>query len=133
MKKSSKSLFTVAVIGAGLGYLTGILSAKQSGKETRKDISETSKKAQAKAEASVSSLYKELSDVVKQAQDKVDKGKLTIRHNLYRATSKGNRVKSQTKEILVAIKNGKASNKDLSKSIESTKLAIKNLKNYLKS
>lgn len=133
MKKPAKNLFTVAAVGVGLGYLAGILLAKQSGRETRKDISQTAKKAQNKAEASLTGLYKELSDVVKQAQDKVEKSKLTIRHNLYRATSKGNRVKSQTKEILSAVKSGNASNKDLSKSIENTKLAIKNLKNYLKS
>ena len=38
MKKPVKKIAKVAAIGAGIGYLAGLLTAKQSGKETREDI-----------------------------------------------------------------------------------------------
>lgn len=133
MKKSYKNLLTIAVIGSTIGYFAGLLTAKQSGEKTRKDISNASKKAQIKAEEVANNLYKELTEIIKQAEVKIDKGKLSIKNDLYRATTRANKVKSQANEMLRAIKNGSTDNKDLQKSIESTKSAIENLKNYLKS
>ncbi|HUY52962.1 MAG TPA: YtxH domain-containing protein [Candidatus Dormibacteraeota bacterium] len=132
MKKPYKNVFAIAILGSSLGYLAGLLTAKKSGANTRKDISDASKEIQKKAETTASNLYKELSGAIEQAEVKIDKGKLSVRNNLYRATTRANKVKSQANEILMAIKNGNADDKDLQKSVDSIKSAIKNLKNYLK-
>ena len=132
MKKPYKNLLTVAILSSSLGYLAGLLSAKQSGKQTRKNMSNASKEIQAKTEATVNNLYQELTEIIKKAEIKIDNSKLSIRNNLYRSAMRAKKAKVQANEILTAIKNGKASDKDLQKSVESTKSAIKELKNYLK-
>jgi gas vesicle protein len=131
MKKPYKNIVKTAALGAGIGYLAGLLTAKQSGKQTRKDIINSSKEAKAKAEATVNDLYDELAKTIKQAEAKIDQGKLSVQHNLSVAAVQAKRVRLQTKEILTAIKNGDADDKNLHDSIENTKAALKNLKSYL--
>jgi gas vesicle protein len=133
MRKPYKNIFKATVLGVGLGYLAGLLTAKKPGEQTRKDIIDSSKEVQAKAEAAVEDLYSKLTEMIKQAEAKIDKNRLSIRHNLYKAATKANKVKSQTKDILMAVKKGDVTNTDLHKSIDNTKAAIENLKNYLKS
>ena len=51
MKKPIKNLAIVAAAGAAAGYLTGLLTAKKSGKETRADIVDTTNKIKDSTEA----------------------------------------------------------------------------------
>ena len=133
MRKPYKNIFKATVLGAGLGYLAGLLTAKKPGEQTRKDIIDSSKEVQAKTETAIEELYSKLTEMIKQAEAEIDKNKLSVQHNLYNAATKANKVKSQTKEILTAVKKGDTTNTDLDKSIDNVKAAIENLKNYLKS
>ncbi len=133
MKKLYKNLFVVAGLASISGYLVGLLTAKQSGEQTRKDIIDTSKKLQTEAKSTISNLSQDLNEVLKQAEDKIKEGNLSVRNSLYRATKRADKVKSQSKEILIAISKGDADNKDLKRAISNLKSAISDLKDYLKS
>lgn len=130
MKKPAKNILTIAAIGAGLGYLAGLLTAKKPGSETRQDIVDTTKKVKDKTEATMTDLYGELTDTIKKAEAIVNDKKLSMTHGLYRATTKAERIKSQAEGIISAVKTGKVSDKDLHKSIEDLKSSISSLKKY---
>ena len=136
MKKPIKNIAKVTAIGvgvgAGVGYLAGLLTAKQSGKETREDIADATKKVKDTTEAKIDDLYKELVDVIKQAEAKISSGKATVKGELSKASLKAKQTQSKANEIIKAVKSGKASDKDLADSVKNTKAAINSLKNYLK-
>jgi len=132
MKKPIKNLAIVAAAGAAAGYLTGLLTAKKSGKETRADIVDTTNKIKDSTEAKINELTKELVAVIKQAEAKINSSKLGLKSDLSVLTSKAKQTTSKASEVIAAFKSGKAKDKDLNESIESTKAALKRLKNYLK-
>jgi gas vesicle protein len=132
MKKPIKTVAKVAAIGASIGYLAGLLTAKQSGKETREDIANTTKKVKDTAEAKISQLHAELTDTIKQAEAKIKSGKMTIKDGITGASAKAKVAQTKANELIKALKSGKASDKDLAASLKSTKAAIDSLKNYLK-
>ena len=133
MKKLYKNLFVVAGLASISGYLAGLLTAKQSGELTRRDIVNTSKKLQSEAKTTISNLSQDLNNILNEAEAKIKEGNLSARNSLYRATKRADKVKSQSKEILTAISKGDADNKDLRRAISNLKLAISDLKDYLKS
>jgi gas vesicle protein len=132
MKKPIKNIAKVATIGAGIGYLAGLLTAKQSGKETREDIVNTSKKVIDTAETKGDALYKELVELIKQVESKVSSSKKTVASGLATATATAKKTQARASDILKAVKSGKATDKDLADSVKNTKAAIKSLRNYLK-
>jgi len=128
MKKPIKNIAKVAAIGAGIGYLAGLLTAKQSGKETREDIANTTKKVKDTTEAKIDELHKELIEVIEQVESKVGSSKEAFKGGL--ATAKKTQAKAS--DIIKAVKSGKANDKDLADSVKNTKAAIESLRNYLK-
>jgi len=57
MNKSTKRLALGTVFAAAVGYLTGILTAPKSGKETRKDIKDAAEHGMAEAEKQLKKLH----------------------------------------------------------------------------
>ncbi len=132
MKKPVKKIAKVAAIGAGIGYLAGLLTAKQSGKETRQDITNTTKKVKDTTEAKIDELHKELVGLIKQVESKVNTSKKTVKGGLATATATAKKTQAKASALINAVKSGKASDKDLADSVKNTKAAIKSLRNYLK-
>ena len=132
MKKPLKNVAKVAAIGAGIGYLAGLLTAKQSGKETREDIASSTKKVKDTTEAKIDELYKELADIIKKVESKVSSSSKTVKSGVATATAAAKKTQAKANEIVKAVKSGKVSDKDLADSVKSTKAAINSLKNYLK-
>ena len=132
MKDSTKKFALGTVVAAAAGFLAGILTAPQSGKETRQDIKDTTVKGMREAERQLKRLHTELNDVLTEATEKANKLTGQARDELDVATDKARKAKEAAREILSALHEGKAEDKELQKSIGEAKEAIDHLKNFLK-
>lgn len=119
------------VIAAGVGFLAGVLSAPKSGRETRNDIRLAALKAKKEAESNLKSLHSELNKLVDESSDfaKKQKGKLSVEFE--KAHAQALKVRQKTRELLSAVHEGEAEDKDLQKAIDDVKKASDHLKKYL--
>ena len=126
-----KGLAIGAVAGAIVGVIVGLLFAPKSGKETRQDIKDTTKKTAEVIKKEASKIETELKDTLSSLEPKLKtlKGK-----TLDVAKEKAAEAKN-TYDNLVAVfkafKAGKASDKDLDKAIQQAHDAKESLKTFL--
>src|SRR3989344_4511530 len=64
MKDRTKKFALGTIFAAIAGYVTGILTAPKSGKETREDIKDTAVKVKNEAEEKLAQLHKELDELL---------------------------------------------------------------------
>ncbi|HUS26448.1 MAG TPA: YtxH domain-containing protein [Nevskiaceae bacterium] len=132
MNKGAKRFAIGTVVAAIAGYLAGILTAPKSGKETRKDIKDTAERGITEAEKQLKRLHTELDKVLGQAKQKAETAKGTAKKEIDQAVTAANVVKEKAREVLSAIHEGDADDKDLKKAINDATKAIDHLKTYLK-
>ena len=121
-----------SVLAGIAGYLAGILTAPKSGKETRKDIKDAASKSLAQAEKELKKLHTELDKIIKQAKANGDKLNAKAKVELDVLIVKAKDAKEKTREVLSAIHEGGADNKELDKAIKEANDSIEHLKQYLK-
>ena len=131
-KASGKNVVTAVVVGAVAGYVTGILTAPKSGKETRKDIKDKADKYAAEAGKRLQAARDELNVVIEETTQKAkyysDKGKKEV-HEL---VGKAKVAQTKAKDVLQAVKQGEAQDKDLHKALTEASEAKQHLIDYLK-
>ena len=127
MSKKVKGIAIGAAIAAGVGYLAGILTAPKSGKETRKDIEKVASKAKRDAEQQLKNLHAELSDLL----DRVATGKDHLKKDAEHLVDRAQSAKNKAREMLSAIHEGDADDKDLKRAITEVNDALAHLKKYL--
>jgi len=133
MAKDTIKKFAVgAVVAAAAGYAAGILTAPKSGKETRKDIKDTAKATYTIAEKELKALHTELDKLLNEALGKSSELRGLARENLEKAIVGAKVAKEKARELLSAVHEGDADDKDLKKSIDEANKAIAHLKTYLK-
>jgi gas vesicle protein len=132
MDKRTKRVALGAVVAAAAGYVAGILTAPQSGKETREDIKETAVKTYKTAEKELKELHTDLTKLMDEAGKRADEFKGTAEKNLAKAVESGKAAKEKARELLSAVHEGDAQDKDLDKAIKETKKAVEHLRSYLK-
>lgn len=132
MGKTAKRLAVGTVVAAAAGYVAGILTAPKSGKETREDIKNKAAQTAAEAEKQLKKLHTELTNVIKQAQEQADTLKGKARDEIDDAIKKTNAAKEKARELLSALHEGDADDKDLRKAINEANKAIDHLRSYLK-
>lgn len=132
MKDSTKRFAIGALIAGAAGYLAGLLTAPQSGKETRQDIKDTAVKGMREAERQLKKLHTELNDVLAEATERADKLSGKAKEELETAVVATRRAKETAREILSAVHEGRAEDKDLEKAIKDAQKAVTHLKGYLK-
>lgn len=130
-KKGARNFALGAVIAGAAGYVTGLLTAPKSGKETRHDIQDAALKAKHEAEVQLKKLHSEIDTLINKGQAKLSKGQATVQQDLGDALSKAEVAKEKAREILSALHDGDAEDKDLQKAIEDVKKASSHLKSYL--
>jgi len=134
MRNKTKGIAIGAVIVGAIGYLAGILTAPKSGKKTRDDISQIRDKGVAEAEKHLKKLHTELSQLLGEAHtyatDSASRGK-TNEAIEGEVVAKANMARQKTREILSALHDGNADDKDLDKAVTEASNAIKSLKKYL--
>jgi gas vesicle protein len=131
-KTDGKSVIAAVVIGAAAGYVAGILTAPKSGKETRADIKNAADKYVAEAQAKLQALREDLSNLIEDATEKAklysEKGKKEVAQLVDKAKS----AQFKAREVLSAVKNGEAEDKELQKAVEDANNAKEHLAEYLK-
>lgn len=132
MKDSTRRFAIGAFVAAAAGYVTGLLTAPKSGKETREDIKEAATVGIHEAERQLKRLHTELTDVLAQAKDGSDKLSGKARDELDLAVTATKQVKEMVREILSAVHEGRADDQELQKAIGDAQDAVKHLKSYVK-
>ena len=128
----AKKVAIGSAIAAFAGYIARILTAPKSGKETRSDIKDAANRTVAEAEKELKKLHTELAKVLKQAKANGDKLSVKAKKELDALIVKAKDAKEKTRELLSAIHEGGADNKELDKAIKDANDSIEHLKQYLK-
>lgn len=131
MGKRSNLALGAAVV-AGVGYVAGILTAPKSGKETRKDISKAATKARLEAEKKLKHVHSELGEVLKTANARIASGKLAAKGGLDKAIDIAVIARNKAREVLSAVHEGSAEDKELQKAIDDVNDALAHLKKFVK-
>lgn len=131
MKKSSKRFAIGTMLAATVGYLAGILTAPKSGRETRKDIKDTTVKSINAAEKELKKLHTQLADLLGQTKEQASKVTGRAREDFDAAVEAAKQAKEKARDILTAIHEGDAEDKDLQKAIKDAETAVNHLKTFL--
>ncbi len=132
MDKRTKRFAIGAVVAAAAGYVAGILTAPKSGKETRKDIKDTAVRTYNAAEKELKTLHTELSKLMDEAGKKANEFKGGAEKNLHKAVEAAKVAKEKARELLSAVHEGDADDKDLDNAVKEAKKAAEHLKSFLK-
>jgi gas vesicle protein len=134
-RKRNNTLKRVALgsaIAATAGYVAGLLTAPKSGKATRSDIKDFTSKNMREAEKELKKLHTELGKLINESKKRGDSLGAKAQKELSNLVSKAKVSKEKTREVISAIHEGDAADKDLQNAVDDAKLAIKHLKDYLK-
>lgn len=131
MSKTTKRLAVSTFVAAAAGYVAGVLTAPKSGKETRQDIQHAASKAKTEAERNLKNLHSELDNLISQGKEKVVDLKSKTKTDLVGALASAKTAKEKARELLTALHDGDADDKDLKKAVKDVNKAIAHLKKYL--
>ena len=132
MPKSIKKFALGAAIAGTAGYLAGVLTAPKSGRETRDDIKDVTNRGISEAEKDLKKLHVELGKLLGEAKDKGSDLTGKTHQELTDLLDKARDTKEKAREMLSAIQEGSAEDKDLRKAIADANKAVDHIKDYLK-
>lgn len=131
MANKGKNLALGAAVAGVVGYVAGILTAPKSGKETRKDIQDKAIKTKREAEKRLKKLHSDI-------EDQIDQGKKLASEMNDKAKAEWDKLvqqalvaKEAVREVLTALHEGGADDKDLDKAIKEASKSVDHLKSYL--
>lgn len=130
--KTTKKVLIASVIGLAAGYVAGILTAPKSGKETRQDIKDVGSKAWRAAEIKLKQLYRDMGDLIDQANQKIKKLTGRSKQKLSDLVDDTKQAQQKVKEVLSAIHDGDADDPELDAAVKQATEAKIHLANYLK-
>ena len=130
MDKRTKKFAIGAVVAAAAGYVAGLLTAPKSGKETRADIKNKAMETYAAAEKQLKKLHTELTDIIDEVSDRITSFRNSKEVNA--ALDRGRDAKQKAREVLSALHDGEAEDKDLQKAIGDATKAIEHLRDFLR-
>lgn len=128
-QQMAKKFALGAVLSALFGYLAGLLTAPKSGKETRQTIKDKAAETYNAAEKELKKLHTELSDVISEVSERIDS--FRNKKEVSDVLDKGRDAKQKAREVLSALHDGEAEDKDLQKAIKDATAAIEHLRTYL--
>ncbi len=128
-KKRTLAVGTILVAGAG--YIAGLLTAPKSGRETRKDIRDAAQKAKNEAEHRLKQAHNELNLLLEETAAIAKKSSSKIAAEIDKVRAKAETVRQKSRELLSAVHEGEAEDKDLQNAIDDVKKASSHLKKYI--
>ncbi len=129
---TAKKIAIGSAIAAFVGYLAGILTAPKSGRDTRQDVKDTAGKTAADAEKQLKKLHTELDKAIAQAKDQKSKFGTKAQQELNELVDKAKDSKEKVREVLSAVHEGEAEDKDLQRAVKEAGKSVEHLKKYLK-
>lgn len=133
-KNDNNALKKIAIgsaIAGAVGYLAGVLTAPQSGKETRSDIANKAEEIKQTLVDQLQDLSDSLHQLLKTAKVKTSGMSASARADFNEAVIRAKDAQNKATHVLKAVKNGESTDADLNKAIKQAKLAKKNLEKYL--
>lgn len=131
MRKRDRNVAIGTLIAASIGYAAGVLTAPKSGRETRKDLQRAAVQAKKEAEKNFKGLHTELSKLIAASKRNGSKLSAAKKAELDKALLKAQKAKKKVGEILSAIHEGEAEDKDLKSAVSEVNAAIEHLKVYI--
>ncbi len=131
MNKNSKKFAIGAIIAAGVGYVTGILTAPKSGKETREDVKSAAINAKREAEKKLKSLHSEIIEQLERAKRVTTQLQSSSKKELQLMVEAARRAKEKARDMLTALHDGDVEDKDLKSAIDEVNQAVTHLRAYL--
>jgi gas vesicle protein len=131
-KRRGSRLAMGALVAAGIGYAAGVLTAPKSGRETRRDLQRAALKAKKDAEAKLKKLHSDLDELIVKGKSQTKNLGQRAKADMNSALDKAQKAKDKTRQLLSAIHEGEAEDKDLQKAIKEVKDATEHLKKFIK-
>lgn len=128
---TGRKLAIGAVLAGAVGYVSGILTAPKSGKETREDIADKAEDIKEGAEDQLQVAHDELTDLIKATKSKSVALGSKAREEFNEAVVRAKDAQNKAAHVLKAVKAGEADDPALNKAIKQAKQAKKNLSKYL--
>lgn len=125
--------FAIGALIAGIvGYLTGLLTAPKSGKQTREDIKDKVEDVADSGAEQLQRAHDELGELIKNTKDKTVALSSKAREEFNEAVVFAKDAKDKAATVLKSVKDGEADDPSLNKAIHQAQQAKKNLGKYLK-
>ena len=131
-ENTSGKVLTGALIGAAAGFIGGVLYAPKSGKETREDLKNGTKKVIKVADKQLHIVHDELAGLVVKVEGQMHDLKESVKTEAYDKLSLAKKARDQAATVLTAVRNGDSNDEDLELAVKNATAAIDNLKKYLK-
>ncbi len=130
---TGRKLAIGALIAGAAGYVTGLLTAPKSGKETRADIADKAGELREDAEAKLQVAHDELGDVLKKTKTKAGELSAKAKAEFNEAVWRAKDAQGKTAKVIQAIRAGHADDRHLDRALKQARQAKKNLAKYLRS
>jgi gas vesicle protein len=130
--KTAKRIAIGGAIAGVAGYVAGVLTAPKSGKATRKDLQKIANKRVTEAEKDLKKMHTELGDLLKDSKKSGDKLSKKAQGEFNELVEKAKDTKEKVREVISAIHEGGAEDKDLQKAVKDARAAIDHMRDYLK-
>lgn len=131
MSKFTKRIALGAAIAGAAGYIAGLLTAPKSGKATRGDLADVASSSRSDIEKQLKSLHTELGNLVDDAKDRSGDLNGKADKELKNLVKKARDSKEKVRQVLSAVHEGEAQDKDLQKAISDAKHAVDHIRDYL--
>jgi gas vesicle protein len=132
-ENTGKKIALGAVVAAVVGYLSGILTAPKSGKETRKQLVEEAEGVKESTEDQLSKANDELKVLLKDTKTKTVALSAQAREEFNEAVIRAKDAQNKASAALKAMKAGEAEDPELNKAVKQARQAAKNLSKFFKS
>jgi gas vesicle protein len=129
-QNTGKKVAASALIAGVAGYLSGILTAPKSGKETRKQLVEDAESIKVSTEEQLQN--EELKVLLKDTKTKTVALSGQAREEFNEAVIRAKDAQNKASTTIRALKNGEAEDPELNKAVKQAKQAAKNLSKYFK-
>lgn len=130
MSRNNRNIALGTLLIGLAGYAVGLLTAPKSGRETRRQLQKQAARAKTEAEKRLKALHSELSALIVDGRVRVGKVKSDMRMKYADALDKAQIAKEKAREILSAVHEGDAEDRDLQEAIKEVNNAIEHLKKY---
>jgi gas vesicle protein len=131
-QNTGKKVAASALIAGVAGYLSGILTAPKSGKETRKQLVEDAESIKVSTEEQLQKANEELKVLLKDTKTKTVALSGQAREEFNEAVIRAKDAQNKASTTIKALKNGEAEDPELNKAVKQAKQAAKNLSKYFK-
>lgn len=132
-KNKADKLALGALIGGIAGYITGVLTAPKSGKQTRTDIVDKVDSVKDGAESQLQNAVDELTGTIDNLKSQGVALSSKARSEYDETMVRAKDVQNKARQVLKAVKAGEANDPELNKAVKQARQAAKNLAKYIKS